>query len=424
MKKIYTILLTFMIIGISPAFAQEETDTITEEALMDIEFQDKVNKEMQAAETAVQKAEEAALRAEAASKAANEARAAAEEAKENAEKQREKARKEEEKDRNSKKDRASKQKKKEKNKEIEEPEEAQSRKKKDRFTNNPDADRIVNIEKLEVGDIVTTTEAKIMSKGEHMAIVVKIPEAEVKHVQKSWKKLIKNKTKSKVQETGDEIWISSTLLKDIHQEAIGVYGKLIQTEKGVTVYAFFEIFGEFITESDADKISTSKQFLRKFAVSEYKAAVWNQLKGEEKNLKGLKHNLSKLQRENEKLHKSIQTNESNISNTESAIEVNLSDQDRTAEQIKDRKENVYQVKGNEELEKTAKKELKDTEKTLKKLQKKNQTMHKNIAKYKSNIDTARREIQLNLDQQSIENEAIKKQMGMVRSVKNKLGNIK
>ena len=289
MKKIYTILFALIIFGISPAFAQEETDTVTEEALMDIESQEKANEEMQAAENAAQKAEEAALRAEEASKAADEARKAADEAKENAEKQREKARKEEKNDRTSKKDRESKKKKKEKSKEIEEPEEAQSRKKKDRFTNNPDADRTVNIEKLEVGDIATTTEAKIMSKGEHMAIVVKIPEAEIKHVQKNWKKLIKNKTKSKVQETGDEVWISSTLLKDIHQEAIGVYGKLIQTEKGVTVYAFFEIFGEFLTEKDADKISTSKQFLRKFAVSEFKAAVWNQLKGEEKKLKGLKH---------------------------------------------------------------------------------------------------------------------------------------
>ena len=297
-------------------------------------------------------------------------------------------------------------------------------KKRDRFVNNQEEDRKVEIIELAVHPVEVRQEKKIMSKGENMAVIVKIPEADIKIVQKGWEKNIKHKTKSKIQKDLNETWIASTLLTEIYQEPIAVYGKIIATQEGVDVVAFFEIDSAFISnENDKDKVTSASRFMHKFGVEQYKSAVTDQLRNEEKKLKELKQRLSKLQKENEKLHKSIKANESNIINKESDIEVNMSDQAIKGKEAEKYKLDASAV-GDPEQEKSAKKALKSKEKEKKKLQKKNQDMHKDIAKFRAEIEKAKRSIQYNLDQQAIEDEAIKKQIVMVRAVENKLGRIK
>ena len=297
-------------------------------------------------------------------------------------------------------------------------------KKKDRFVNNQEEDRNIEVIELPVHLVDVTQEKKTMSKGENMAVIVKIPEADIKTVQKGWEKAIKNKTKSKIQKELNETWIASTLLREIYQEPIAVYGKVIATPEGVDVIAFFEIDSVFINQNkDEDKVASASQFMHKFGVGQYRLAVTDQLKNEEKKLKDLKQRLSKLQKENEKLHKSIKANESNIINKESDIEVNMSDQAIKGKEVEKYKLEASAV-GDPEQEKSAKKAVKAKEKEKKKLQKKNQDMHKDIAKYRAEIEKAKRDIQYNLDQQAMENDAIKKQIIMVRAVENKLGKIK
>lgn len=294
----------------------------------------------------------------------------------------------------------------------------------DRFVNNPNENRKVDLKELAVKEIVILQQVKTMSKGENTAVVVKIPETLIKEVQKNWEKFIKNKTKSKVQNTLDETWISATTVSSIYQDPINIYSKIIQTPDGVDISAFFEINGAFITAQDNDKMTAAGEYMRTFAIRQYKLAIENQLKTEEKNLKTMKQELTKLQKENERLHKGIKVNESNIINTESDIQINASDQVRKATEVEKQKQAKMDVAGDKEQEKLAKKALKERERERKKLQNKNQDMHKNIAKYKAEIEKSKRAIQLNLDQQSIENEAIKKQMLLVRAVKNQLVKIK
>ena len=297
-------------------------------------------------------------------------------------------------------------------------------KKKDRFVNNQDEDRKVEVIELPVYPVEIKYEQKMMSKGENMAVIVKIPETDMKAVQKGWEKTIKHKTKSKIQKELNETWIASTLLTEIYQEPIGVYGKIIATQEGVDVVAFFEVDSLFINkENDRDKVASASRFMHRFGVEQYKSAVAEQLKNEEKKLKEFKQKLSKLQKENEKLHKSIKANESNIINKESDIEVNMSDQVIKGKEVEKYKLEASAV-GDPEQEKAAKKALKDKEKEKKKLQKKNQDMHKDIARYRAEIEKAKRAIQYNLDQQAMEDDAIKKQIVMVRAVENKLARIK
>ncbi len=295
----------------------------------------------------------------------------------------------------------------------------------DRFVNNPDAERVVEVTKLDVKEVVVLPETKSMSKGEKTALTLKIPEAQVKNVQKNWEKYIRNKTKSKIQKALDETSIQATNIGAIYQEPINVYSKLVQTPEGVNVSAFFEIDSAFITTSDEDKLTAASEYLRKFGIQEYKLATEDQLRNEEKILKTMRQKLTKLQKENEKMHKNIKENESNIVNTESDITINLSDQVRKATEVENQKvATANTASATKEEQKAAKKALKDREKEKKKLQKKNQDMHKSIAKYKAEIEQTRRAIQLNLDQQSVQNAAIKKQMAFIRGVESKLLQIK
>ncbi len=299
-----------------------------------------------------------------------------------------------------------------------------SEKKFDRFVNNQEEDRKIEVIELEVYPVEVSHEIKTMSKGENTAVIVKIPEADIEAVQKGWQKVIRNKTKSKIRKELNETWIASTLLPQIYQEPLAVYGKIIATQQGVDVIAFFAIDSVFINDKDdKDKITSASQFMHEFGISQYQLAVKGQLKDEEKKLKTLKQRLTKLQKENEKLHKSIKANESNIINKESDIEVNKSDQAIKSKEVEKHKLQASAI-GDPDEEKAARKALKDKEKEKKKLQKQNQEMHKDIAKYKAEIEKAKREIQFNLDNQAMENEAIKKQIVMVRAVENKLNKIK
>ncbi len=295
----------------------------------------------------------------------------------------------------------------------------------DRFVNNQPSERNISLIDLKVKEIFTRTEKKVMSKGEQLAIIVSIPEASLKTVQSNWEKIIKNKTKAKVQKEQDEVWISNTSIPEVYQEPIGVYGKFISTTEGIDLAAFFEVDSTFIEpENYGDQITSASEFLRKFGINQYKLAVESQLKEEQKNLKNLQQRLGKLQKENEKMHTSIKANESNILNQESDIEINLSDQRRKTNQLENQKLENDSYTMDAEQKKQAKKALKERDKERKKLQKKNQNMHKNIAGYRAAIENSRRAIQLNLDQQAIEDKAIKEKTILIRSIENKLLKIK
>ena len=293
----------------------------------------------------------------------------------------------------------------------------------DKFVNNQDADRDVEVMILEVKPISFRTEKDLMSQGEQTAVKMIIPEANLEEVQSGWEKLIKNKTKSKVQKELDEIYIDQTLITEIYQEPINLYGKIIEVAGGVEVTTFVEIDNEFIDESQEDKIKATQQFLRDFGAEQYRKGVEIELKEEQGHLKDLEQRLNKLQKENEKLHKNIKANEANVLNTLADIEVNVADQQQKADEVAQQKQYTFRVRGSKEKEKEAKKMLKDREKERKKLQKDNQDLHKSLAKYRAEIEESRREIQLNLDQQSIENLEIRKKVMLIRAIEHKIRRI-
>lgn len=294
----------------------------------------------------------------------------------------------------------------------------------DRFVNNQDKDRDVEVIVLEVQPIEFDIQEEWMSKGEKTAIRMHIPDGQLKEVQDGWEKLIKIKTKSKVNKEKDEISIYNTNITAIYQEPINIYGRITKTENGVDLTTFVEINLEFITPEDIDKITATKEFLRKFGKEQYRIGVEYQLETERDKLKDLNQKLSKLHKDNEKMHKTIKENEANILNTEADIEVNIADQSRKTSEVEQAKLYVTRVNGDKEREKDAKKALKDREKEKKKLQDDNQKMHKDLTKYRATIEETRREIQINLDQQSIENLEIRNKMMLIRALEKKKLQIK
>jgi len=269
-----------------------------------------------------------------------------------------------------------------------------------------------------------------MSKGDQPAYVVDIPQADYEKIVKSWSKVIRQNTKSKVEETGQELIITGTSIKDIYNQPINIYSTIIKSDSSVKVLAAYEIDSAFF---DFDKSNESIQyekthshiqtFMRDFAVDEYQNAVETELQQEEKKMKRLSKELSDLMKDNENYNKDIKGNEQNITHNQDAISSLEHDRERKLAEINSKKETIAGINDPELLDQ-AKGQLKTLEKEKKSISNKLEKDQKNIVKYQSNIEELNHEIERNLEKQIIKKDEISAQETKVQAVQNKLSGIK
>ncbi|HEY9115842.1 MAG TPA: hypothetical protein VIN10_14180, partial [Bacteroidales bacterium] len=84
-----------------------------------------------------------------------------------------------------------------------------------------------------------------ISKGQQPAYIINIPNADVAVVVKDWEKIIKQNTKSKVEESAGEISILATQINEIHHAPINIYSLIYKKDTTVRVVAAFEIDSAF-----------------------------------------------------------------------------------------------------------------------------------------------------------------------------------
>lgn len=162
-----------------------------------------------------------------------------------------------------------------------------------------------------------------MSKGEQPAFIVEIPQVTSENVEKSWMKLIRQNTKSKVSIENSEITILNTQIDEISKNPINIYSAVYQVDSAVKLVSLFEIDSSFFS-FDGDKEDMNyertyqgiEHFLHDFAVTEYKEAAEEELKAENKELKNLNGELQKLVKQTETFQKNIKQNESDSLNAE------------------------------------------------------------------------------------------------------------
>lgn len=168
---------------------------------------------------------------------------------------------------------------------------------------------------------------KNMSAGNQSCYVVMIPKANAKNITDSWKKYIRKDTKAKPDENGGETRIIGAFCKNISAGPINIYAAFLETSDGVQITAWVAEGDAFIsTQSNPDKSMAVQNYLRVFAVQEYKKVVQDQLSAEQSKQKDLEKaydgfvkdqkrsesNIASYNKDIEKLQNKIKDEESNI----------------------------------------------------------------------------------------------------------------
>lgn len=263
-----------------------------------------------------------------------------------------------------------------------------------------------------------------MSRGEQPGLKLYIPEVNPVNFTREFEKAIKKRTKEKSKTVGEEFIITGTQVKEISDRPLNVYSIIAEQDSGTVLTTFLEEDSVFISRAqNAEKYEKAKVLLYGIGVDVYKNVVSGQLAVEQKKLRGMENDFSKLTKANEKFHANIKENEANIINTENDIEANLNEQKAKDGQILDQKTHVASLSTKEE-KKSAQSTLKDFNKEKEKLRKNNVTMHRNIVKYRGNIEELDREIDKNLQEQATLKEMIQEQTAYVWGLEGKLAEIK
>ncbi|MDX2002598.1 MAG: hypothetical protein SFW35_09200 [Chitinophagales bacterium] len=272
--------------------------------------------------------------------------------------------------------------------------------------------------------IIVTNAEQTMSKGSHTAFSITIPQAQKKDVDDAWAKAVKQKSKSKAAQIGNELVIIGTLIPLITTDSLNIYATTVATTEGVKLDAYFETKAGFIQADNASLVLPAQKFVHDFAVSAYKKAVTDELNIENEKLQDLEQELKGLAKEEDKLVADIKKKETQISNIKNDIIANEGDQATKRNLIQAQKQKVESAKKvSKDSEAAEVKNLKALEKELDALIKTNEKLHAKITDLETGIRENGREIDTLKQNQGLKNEAIGVQKQRVQLVTTKLNGI-
>ncbi|MEA1873345.1 MAG: hypothetical protein U9N51_02810 [Bacteroidota bacterium] len=172
---------------------------------------------------------------------------------------------------------------------------------------------------------VTETNSKF-DKTSRPALMVEIPYADEKMVEKSWKKLVKNYNPEKIKRH-KEIFADNATINRLSENTIDIYAKTDEKKNIVTLFVAVDLGGTFLSSSDGDKIQIMKGIVRDFAINLVKEIYDEKIKEQEKNVKNVekevksaKDNKAHLEKEIKSYQEKIENNELEIKNLSKTIE--------------------------------------------------------------------------------------------------------
>jgi hypothetical protein len=270
----------------------------------------------------------------------------------------------------------------------------------------------------------------LMSKGTQTCYLVEIPQADLDEVQQNWIKKLQSGGKIKVKVVNQELLLPGVVKNEITLDTINIYSLLIQKENRIALNVFVEIDSVFFepkedkTDLPSDKIDNSiKNYVRTFAVDQYKLAVAGDLEGEQKVLETMQDDLKKLVKENDNLNKDISSQENDIDKTEREIKEIEATIDQKNKDILQNNVSMATI-SLEADKKAAQEKQKGLEKERNKLEKDRSKAKDDISSCKSKIDKDNKNIKDNEEQQEAKKEEITKQTEVVSQVQAKLDGIK
>ncbi|MFT5165037.1 MAG: putative RNase H-like nuclease (RuvC/YqgF family) [Saprospiraceae bacterium] len=179
-------------------------------------------------------------------------------------------------------------------------------------------------------------EVRSMTQGMNNALIINIPNADDKKVEKLWKKYMKTKDSKAKKIKKSEEWLcdNSNLSSIGGSENVDVYATFEQTGSDITMTAWFDMAGTYLSSTDhPERYAAGEDFLIEFEMEVYKAGVKEEVKKEENNMEKLESNLNKLKKKNERLHHEIEAAKKKIAKAEAGIVDNLQEQEETNTKI-------------------------------------------------------------------------------------------
>lgn len=278
--------------------------------------------------------------------------------------------------------------------------------------------------------IEVKVEQAMMSKGMQTAYVVEMPMAVLKNVQQNWIKRLQENIKVKVVTLKDELVLEKVVKSEISTDTISIYSLIIENTDRIVMNVFVEIDSVFFSPTEdkanlsAGKTDSSiKNYIRKFAVEQYKLAAGSALAAEQKILEELENDLKKLLKDNENLKKDNSSQENNIEKTERQIKSLDQEIDMKNSEVMSHKMSMQGIM-NEEAKKTAQEKDKALEKELNKLEKERSKAKDDISDMKSKIEKNNKSIKDNENDQVEKEEEINVQKGDVSKAQALLDGIK
>ncbi|MBX2964713.1 MAG: hypothetical protein KF845_01115 [Cyclobacteriaceae bacterium] len=279
---------------------------------------------------------------------------------------------------------------------------------------------VINPKPLQVVEVVNSA----MSKGQQSGFQVDIPEVAPDQVEKNLQNDIRNKTKSKVVKTDNEYSIQETLLSSISDKPLNVYAVLTKLDSSTRVVYFFEQDSVFVSgDADVNKANLCKEYVRTFAINQYKEQTQKRIKDEKSKLDDLEKDLRKLMSQNQSMHADVKKLESGINNINMDIKANEGAQAIKTKEIYTQKEQVAMIK-DKETKKTAEKVLDDLNKENKKLRNEHESLNKKIVKNRADIESIKVKIGYNVEDQAVKKKAISQQRAYIRGLETMAEKIK
>jgi hypothetical protein len=268
-------------------------------------------------------------------------------------------------------------------------------------------------------------EVDTLSKANH-SMVVDIPQATAKDIQKNWVKYAAVGSKEKAQLVNGENVQPNAMNKNISPNSFTTYSKVLETNEGIRLTVWLTQnntpLGSSETNSGTDL--AIQKFVRDFAVAQYRLAIQNELKAEQNKQKVMEKQLAASIAAEEKSVKTIQTNDRSNQRSDDAIETTKSDIDNSSDKINNQKAMVNGTSSDASTTKAAQKSLGNLEDDKKDLQKKNEARSKQIDSRNKANRSEERSLVIAKQNVALKAADIEKQKALVLEVQTKLSNVK
>lgn len=189
-------------------------------------------------------------------------------------------------------------------------------------------------------------EERYMNAGNNNALVLEIPDADDKLVEKLWKKYMKQyKGKTKKVKKADEYLTDDAKIAVLGSNTVDVYSNVEERGSNAFLTMWVDLGGSYVNSFDhPDKYNECEKILMRFAIEVAKEQTRQELAGEEKRLKKVYATLKKLEKDNDRYHKEIENAKARIQRAEENIVKNLQDQEETQKNIEVQEEVVDEVR--------------------------------------------------------------------------------